>query len=119
MLRKHRIKTSGRFTESHVGTPKVGIDLRDLVVCLPDGLPQLAALTRDACGDRARRVMGLTRRRAREGVPPPPHARRFKTRRPLRLHVDFRRDPKGREQWKGFHRGTKVGFTFHNLALVA
>lgn len=26
MLRKHRIKTSGRFTESHVGTPKVGIN---------------------------------------------------------------------------------------------
>lgn len=46
-------------------------DLRDLVVCLPDGLPQLAALTRDACGDRARRVMGLTQGRARGGYPLP------------------------------------------------
>ena len=26
MFRKHRIKTSGRFRESHVGTPKVGVN---------------------------------------------------------------------------------------------
>lgn len=32
---------------------ELGRQLADLVVHLPDGLPQLAALTREACGDRA------------------------------------------------------------------
>ena len=41
------------------------------------------------------------------------------TRRPLSCDGDFRLDPKGKEQRKGFHRGAKVGFTFHKLALVA